>query len=68
LELAKILSKQAGLAIKARYEQQEKERIAKVPPVDRLQEAITTPLLSAVKHGGISPFHLAVRNIEHFRA
>jgi len=32
------------------------------------KKAITTPLHSAVNLGGISPFHLAVRNIEHFRA
>jgi hypothetical protein len=32
------------------------------------ERAIITTLLSAVKHDVISPFHLAVRNIEHFRA
>lgn len=41
LELAKTLTKQAGLAIKARYEEQEKERIAKVPPVDRSARTLT---------------------------
>jgi len=35
LELAKTLTKQAGIAIEARYKEREAERIAKVPPVDR---------------------------------
>jgi hypothetical protein len=31
------------------------------------KSAITTPLLAAIEQGGSSLFHLAVRNIGHFR-
>jgi hypothetical protein len=50
LELAKTLTKQAGLAIKARYEEQEKERIAILPPVDRSARTLTDGSLVTPDH------------------